>query len=123
MLVTRFTELIGCTIPIRQAGMGALANKQLAAAVANAGGQGMLSWGGMPADKLADTLDDLGKQTTGVFGVYFLIPGFEGFEEEAEVRECVRVAAARAKVIDFFYTDPVPGLVEPVHHFGALACW
>lgn len=123
MLTTRFTRLVGCTVPIQQAGMGALANKQLAAAVANAGGQGMISWGGMPADQLAETLDELGEQTPGVFGVNFLIPGFEGLEEEPEVRECVSVAAAHAKVIDFFYADPVPSLVELVHRQGALACW
>lgn len=123
MLATRFTKLVGCSVPIQQAGMGALANQQLAAAVANAGGQGMLSWSGMPADKLAETLDDLGKQTAGVFGVNFLIPGFEGLEQEPEVRACVSVAAAKAKVIDFFYTDPIPSLVELVHQHGALACW
>lgn len=123
MLTTRFTKLVGCTVPIQQAGMGALANKQLAAAVANAGAQGMLSWSGMPVDKLAETLTDLRKQTAGVFGVNFLIPGYEGFEQEAEVRECVSLAADRAKVIDFFYADPVPQLVELAHQHGALACW
>lgn len=123
MLATRFTKLVGCTAPIQQAGMGALANQHLAAAVANAGGQGMLSWSGMPADKMAETLDELRKQTTGVFGVNFLIPGFEGLEKEPEVRECVSVAAAKANVIDFFYTDPIPSLVELVHQHGALVCW
>jgi nitronate monooxygenase len=121
MLKTRFTELVGCSVPIQQAGMGALANKHLAAAIANAGGQGMLSWSGMSADNLAATLDDLRQQTAGVFGVNFLIPDFE--EEPEEIRQCVRVAAARAKVIDFFYHDPVPSLVEVVHQRGALACW
>ena len=43
MLRTRFTDLIGCTVPIQQAGLGSLANPKLAAAVANAGGQGMVS--------------------------------------------------------------------------------
>jgi nitronate monooxygenase len=121
MLMTRFTKLVGCSVPIQQAGMGALANKQLAAAVANAGGQGMISWSGMPADTLAKLLDDLRQQTAGVFGVNFLIPGFE--EEPNEIRQCVSTAAARAKVIDFFYHDPLPSLVEVVHQHGALACW
>ena len=35
MLSTRFTELVGCTVPIQQAGMGALANPCLAQAVAD----------------------------------------------------------------------------------------
>lgn len=43
MLTTRFTELVGCSIPIQQAGMGSHANPRLAAAVANTGGLGMVS--------------------------------------------------------------------------------
>jgi nitronate monooxygenase len=121
VLTTRFTKLVGCTVPIQLAGMDALANQRLAAAVANAGGQGMVSWAGMRADNLTETLDDLRQQTAGVFGVNFLIPDFE--DEPEEVRQCVSVAAARAKVIDFFYHDPVPSLVEIVHQHGALACW
>lgn len=121
MLRTRFTEMTHCTVSIQQAGMGALANKRLAAAVADAGGQGMVSWSGMSPGNLAETLDDLRRETSGVFGVNFLIPDFES--EPEEVRECVRVAAARAKVVDFFYHDPVPSLVEVVHQGGALACW
>lgn len=121
MLATRFTRLVGCAVPLQQAGMADLANNRLAAAVANAGGQGMVSWAGMNADNLAETLDDLRQQTSGVCGVNFLIPDFE--DEPDEVRRCVSVAAARAKVIDFFYHDPVPSLVEIVHQHGALACW
>ena len=34
MLTTRFTELVGCSVPIQQAGMGDLATPGLAAAVA-----------------------------------------------------------------------------------------
>ena len=37
MLNTRFTELVGCAVPIQQAGMGSPANPRLAAAVANGG--------------------------------------------------------------------------------------
>ena len=42
MLNTRFTELVGCSVPIQQAGMGAVAPPELAAAVSEAGGLGML---------------------------------------------------------------------------------
>src|SRR6266849_6435771 len=38
MLATRFTELVGCSVPIQQAGMGAVAPPELAAAVSEAGG-------------------------------------------------------------------------------------
>ena len=42
MTATRFTELVGCTVPIQQAGMSAVARPELAAAVSEAGGLGML---------------------------------------------------------------------------------
>ena len=50
MLSTRFTELIGCEVPIQQAGMGAVSPPELVAAVSNAGGLGMLGtarWSGL----------------------------------------------------------------------------
>ena len=39
MLTTRFTELLGCRIPIQQAAMGEIATPELAAAVAGAARQ------------------------------------------------------------------------------------
>jgi len=118
MLRTAFTELVGCSVPIQQAGMGGLANPRLAAAVANAGAQGMVSIAGLPPELLADILDKLRKETSGVFGCNFLRPLFR-----EQIRECVAVAASRARVIDFFWDDPDPSLVEIVHGEGALACW
>ena len=41
-LRTRFTELVGCSVPIQQAGMGAASPSALAAAVSEAGGLGTL---------------------------------------------------------------------------------
>src|SRR5438046_65123 len=43
MLQTKFTELLGCTVPLQQAGMGKIASPALATAVAEAGGLGMVS--------------------------------------------------------------------------------
>lgn len=122
MLTTRFTRLVGCTVPIQQAGMGAIANANLAAAVAEAGGQGMVSWNGMPAAKLTEILGEVRGKTQGVFGANFLIPGYT--EEDAdEIGAAVDAAASQARVIDFFYNDPVPYLIEAAHKQGALACW
>lgn len=118
MLRTAFTDLVGCNVPIQQAGMGSLAIPQLAAAVANAGAQGMVSVGWLPPELLTNVLDKLRQETSGVFGCNFLIP--YGREE---IRECVAVAASRARVVDFFWGDPDPSLVEIVHGEGALACW
>lgn len=122
MLNTRFTRLVGCTVPIQQAGMGAIANANLAAAVADAGGQGMVSWNGMPAARLTEILSEVGQKTKGVFGANFLIPGYTD-EDAEEIGGAVDAAASQARVIDFFYNDPVPFLIEAAHKRGALACW
>jgi len=118
MLRTAFTELVGCSVPIQQAGMGFFANPRLAAAIANAGAQGMVSVGALPPNLLADILDKLGGETSGVFGCNFLLP----YERE-HIRECVAVAASRSRVVDFFWGDPGRSLVDIVHSEGALACW
>ena len=117
-LRTAFTDLVGCTVPIQQAGMGPLANPDLAEAVANAGGQGMVSVHWMPEDVLARMLDDLRRRMSGVVGCNFLRPA-----TREKIRERVAVAAARCRVVDFFWDTPDPGLVKIVHDQGALACW
>jgi hypothetical protein len=38
-------------------------------------------------------------------------------------RETLEAVATRAKVVEFFFGDPDPALVEFVHTAGALACW
>ncbi|MCZ6781523.1 MAG: NAD(P)H-dependent flavin oxidoreductase [Acidiferrobacterales bacterium] len=122
MLTTRFTELVGCSVPIQQAGMGrGLATPRLAAAVANAGGLGMVSVfgdGHTPA-VVAQLLDSACKQTAGSIGANFLMVSVD----PALAGECVAAAASRARVVDFFWGDPDSSLVEIVHVAGALACW
>ena len=115
MLRTRFTELVECSVPLQQAGMGWIAGPGLAAAVANAGGLGMVAMPMLPALALEDMLHSLKAQTTGAFGVSFLVPFLD--------RDAVAVAARLARVVEFFYGDPDAALVELVHTQGALACW
>ncbi len=123
MLATRFTELVGCTAPIQQAGMGAASSPDLAAAVSNAGGLGMLG----TARSGAGTLPGLGRlldQTRALtdrpFGVNFLIPPeFVGNIDPG----CFALAARRARLVEFFWGWPEPALVETVHAQGALVSW
>jgi NAD(P)H-dependent flavin oxidoreductase YrpB (nitropropane dioxygenase family) len=119
MLTTRFTELVGCSVPIQQAGMGGLANPNLAAAVTNAGGLGMVTVAGGTLDEIARWLDTTRAKTSGPIGANFLLH----IVDPAEAPKYVATAAARAKVVDFFYTDPDPALIEIVHAAGALASW
>src|SRR2546422_10141024 len=125
MLHTRFTELLGCTVPLQQAGMGKLASPALAAAVAEAGGLGMVSGiGAAPPEYVAKILDGLRRSTSGAFGANFLIDGVrETGKLDADFLKVLEVAASRAPVVEFFYEQPDPELVEIAHAGDALVSW
>lgn len=121
MLTTRFTELIGCTVPIQQAPMN-IATPELAAAVAGAGGLGMLAvWGaqGVPPDRIAEVFDALPQEVFGAYGANFVLRFVDSTQRDA----CLRAAAERARVVECFYTEPDPEVVAIVHDAGALASW
>jgi len=115
MLETAFTRLVGCSVPIQQAGMGGAATPELAAAVSNAGGLGMVNMVMVPAEDVAVALAALAKGTTGPVGINFLMPFLDVAAVEA--------AAPYCRVVEFFYGDPQAGLVERVHQAGSLADW
>jgi nitronate monooxygenase len=116
VLTTRFTELVGCTVPIQQAGMGVLSPPPLVVAVSEAGGLGTLGGARLPAPVLAKALAQLKEQTARPVGVNFLMPFLDD-------RACVTIAAQQATLVEFFYGEPDGGLVDLVHAGGALACW
>jgi nitronate monooxygenase len=116
MLTTPFTELLGCRVPLQQAPMGGVTTPELVAAVAEAGAVGMVPAQMLPAEALEALLDDLAGRTSGVVGVTFLLP----FGADPA---CVEVAAAKAALVDFYYDDPDPDLVDRAHRGGALASW
>jgi nitronate monooxygenase len=109
-VTTRFTELVGCRLPLQLAGMGGVGTAVLARAVADAGGLGMASAAGSadPAG-LADSLGD------GAVGLNFLMPFLD--------RSAVEVVSSRVRVVEFFWADPDSSLVDIVHQGGALAAW
>src|SRR5438067_8157794 len=123
MLATRFTELVGCSVPIQQAGMGAVASPELAAAVAEAGGLGMLGMarsGGRTVRGLRSQLSRMNALTSRPFGINFIVTP----DELAGVEPgCFELAAHSARVIEFFYGWPDRALVELVHQGGALVSW
>src|SRR5689334_2849928 len=112
MLKTRFTELVGCTIPIQSAPI--VEWPQLALAVAQAGGLGMVRVNDWGLDQIPSTFDDMRQQTMGVFGANFL-----NVTEPKSVEEKVAAAAAKVKVVDFFYFEPNARLIEIAHSAGA----
>jgi NAD(P)H-dependent flavin oxidoreductase YrpB (nitropropane dioxygenase family) len=112
---TSFTRLVGCKLPLQQAGMGGAATPQLVAAVAEAGALGMLGLAGAPAPAVIAGLESVASLTKGSFGVNFLMPFVD--------REGVAAAAGRARLVEFFYGDPDVTLVKLVHDGGSLAAW
>lgn len=119
MLRTRFTDLVGCAVPVQQAPIGLLGIPPLAKAVADAGGLGMLSVTGIPLDMAGTVLDELAETTPGVFGGNIIPCNLDrGLQ-----RKMTAITAQRARVVDFFYSDPDPVLVEIAHAHGALASW
>src|SRR3989475_9477200 len=125
MLQTKFTELLGCTVPLQQAGMGKIASPALATAVAEAGGLGMVSGiASAPPEYVAKILDGLRRSTSGAFGANFIVAGVrESGTLDADFLKVLEVAASRAPVVEFFYEDPDPGLVEIAHAGGTLVSW
>ena len=119
MLTTRFTELVGCSVPIQQAGMGLLSGPELAAAVAEAGGLGMVSALGRTPEGMANLLGEMQERTSGVFGANIIVD----LMDPEEVREHVEAMGEKARLVEFFYSEPDRELVEIVHQRGALACW
>jgi NAD(P)H-dependent flavin oxidoreductase YrpB (nitropropane dioxygenase family) len=116
MLRTSFTELVGCSAPIQLAGMGPVCTPELAAAVSEAGGLGQVTAIPAPVEVVSATLDAIAVRTSKPFGVNLLIPVLPD-------RECLELIARRARVVDFFWGEPDPLLVELVHAGGALASW
>lgn len=68
-----------------------------------------------PPDVLAPTITALAEDAGRSFGVSLMIP----FLDSA----CVDVAAAGAPLVELFFGDPDPSLVDRVHRGGALASW
>ncbi len=116
MLSTRFTELVGCRVPIQLAGMGSIATPELAGAVSSAGALGMFGGALLSPAELTHALDDLRARKVGPVGVTFVMQFLTD-------RECVVAAAAGAKVVEFSFGPPDRSLVELVHQGGALASW
>jgi nitronate monooxygenase len=116
MLSTRFTELVGCDVPLQQAPMGLVSPPGLALAVAGAGGVGTFSAPvGVGARELAARLDASVDVGAGALAVNFVT--------ERVDPAAVGVAAARVRIVDFFWNTPDRGLVDTAHEAGALVNW
>jgi NAD(P)H-dependent flavin oxidoreductase YrpB (nitropropane dioxygenase family) len=113
---TSFTTLVGCRVPIQLAVMGGgTGGTELAVAVSQAGGLGMLS-STFPLP-IGEQLSWVQARTQEPVGV-----GFFAFDVPKRLAE-VELAASEARVVDIFWGDPDPAVVGRIHDGGALAFW
>ncbi|MGY2083967.1 nitronate monooxygenase [Blastococcus sp. SYSU DS0539] len=112
---TRFTALVGCSVPIQQPPMGTVSSPDLAVAVADAAGVGTVSALGVPAETFVRRLDAMRRRTSRVLSANVLLE-----DTDAEV---IVAAAERVRVVDFPWFAPSPRLADLVHRAGALGSW
>jgi enoyl-[acyl-carrier protein] reductase II len=87
MFKTKLTEILGIEYPIIQAGMGGVAFAELAAAVSNAGGLGVVAGAMMSADDLRHQIQETKRRTSKVFGVDLLLA--EGLPNTDELMDVI----------------------------------
>lgn len=110
-----FVDLVGCRLPIQLASLGGpVGTPELAAAVSEAGGLGMIP-NPASADEVERLMSAARAVTSGPLGIGFLVPFVE--------TEAVSAAAANANVVEFFYGDPERDLVRLGKADGALVGW
>lgn len=112
---TPFTRLVGCRLPLQQAGMGGTAGPALAAAVAETGAVGMLGLAGMAPAAAVGAAEEAVRLTSGVVGANFLVPFLD--------RAALEAVAPLVRIVEFFYGDPDPGAVALARDAGAVAVW
>jgi nitronate monooxygenase len=105
-LPTRLTREYGTRHPFVGAGMGFIAHEQLAAAVTNAGGLGVLGVSPDPADSLVVMVERLRALTSGPFGVDLICAdtGFGPASTDAHIDACVQLDVP----LVVFHHDPPP---------------
>jgi nitronate monooxygenase len=111
-LATAFTELLGVRHPIALAPMGGSAGGELAAAVSNGGGLGLLGGGNGNRDWLDRELAILAARTSRPWGI-----GFQSWAVEVPAVEYALSRHPTAVMLSF--GDP-SALCQPVRQAGAL---
>ena len=121
---TRITKLLGIKYPVIQGGMAWVATHELASAVSNAGGLGIIGAGGAPASWVKEQIVAAKKETDKPFGVNLMIMNPEADEiakiiAEEKVKVVTTGAGNPAKYMDMWKEAGV--IVIPVVASVALA--
>lgn len=97
MIKTKITELFGIKYPIFQGGMAWVAEAQLAAAVSNAGGIGLIAGGSAPAEVIREQIRRAKELTDKPFGVnIMLMSPYAGELAQLVIEEGVAVVTTGA---------------------------
>src|SRR5262245_3982695 len=117
MWTTAFTQQYGLDLPFASAGMGFYALPQLAAAVSNAGGLGVLGVAPAPAPAMAEMVRAVKGLTSRPFGVDLIVAqtAFGPATTDEHIDICVR---ERIPVVVFFWAPPPAAWVEALHRAG-----
>jgi nitronate monooxygenase len=111
MFKTPLCDELGIAVPIFSAGMGGgITGPELAAAVSNAGGLGVLGMLGVPAPLVREQIQQTRAATTRPFGVNFVVPLLRGGEVEVVLEQ-------KVPVLVLFWGDPQP-YVADAHRAG-----
>ena len=115
---TALCDLLRIEHPILNAGISAGAGPELAAAVSNAGGLGVVGMSGFAPDRLRERVAATRALTDRPFGVNVILDA-QGDPEVAEgIRErCLVLIEERVALLVLFVGDPAP-YVEPAHSAG-----
>ena len=115
-LSTPLTRLLGCDVPVLLAGMGGVAHWELAAAVANSGGYGMLGMVREPVSLIRSEVTALRAATDRPFAVNLIPSATDPTLLDAQLSCCLDLAVPAFT----FFWDVVPQAVARVKRAGAL---
>lgn len=116
MLRTPVCDLLGCDVPVLLAGMGGVSRWQLAAAVANAGGYGMLGMVREDPDLIASEITALRAATDRAFAVNLIPAATEPRLLDAQIACCLDHGVTAFS----FFWDVMPDVVDRVKQAGCL---
>jgi NAD(P)H-dependent flavin oxidoreductase YrpB (nitropropane dioxygenase family) len=111
-LADAFCARLGMTLPVVQAPIGSATTPELAAAVSDAGGLGMLALSWVAPDAAARRVARTREITTRPFGANFVLR----WSQHGRMRACLDEGV---RVVSTSWGDPAP-YVEAVHEAGAM---
>src|SRR3954466_8683611 len=104
---TALCERLGIALPIIQAAMGGASCPELAAAVSNAGGVGMLALSWSDIEAIRGQIRETKALTDRPFGVNLVLQ----WDQAERLQVCLKEGV---RIISFFWGDPAP-LIRSVH--------